>query len=93
MERYLLGGATELVEFVAPLLDFADGAGTPTGLAKLPPSGGTFTPVSSRVTSVVPTPLGLAPLALPLPHLGGCRQGIGPSGGIAATAGSNGPTP
>jgi hypothetical protein len=86
-------GATELVEFVAPLLDFADGAGTPTGLAKSPPSGGTFTPVSSRVTSVVPTPLGLAPLALPLPHLGGCRQGIGPSGGIAATAGSNGPTP
>ena len=43
-------GATELVEFVAPLLDFTDGAGTPTGLAKSPPSGATFTPVSSPVT-------------------------------------------
>src|SRR5580700_8052034 len=43
-------GATELAEFVAPSLGFTDGAGTPTGLAKSPPSGATLTTVSSRVT-------------------------------------------
>ena len=37
-------GATELTEFVAPSLGFTDGAGTPTGLAKSPPSGATLTP-------------------------------------------------
>ena len=43
-------GATELTEFVAPSLGFTDGAGTPTGLAKSPPSGATLTTVPSRVT-------------------------------------------
>ena len=60
MRRSLLADFTELVEFVAPLLDLNGGERPPSGLAKSLP-GATVPPLSSRVADAAGVgPLGVA---------------------------------